>query len=150
MNSKAAIVLLEALKYAGVELELYLERSHLEKGVNNHKVGATGPSRFLHIDAHLSGRKSDGENIGALLSQHGIYLQDPRQPLTSLLEYCNPHILPLDVSDVDVYFQELELHTNQTKGSTEWIAALDSLPQQQFDATAVSIDETIVVTSMMP
>jgi hypothetical protein len=148
MNSKAALVLFEALKCAGVQLDLYVERKDLEECIRT--TEKSGPTRFLHIDAHISGYNSDSESIGALLSKHSIYLQDPRKPVVSM-EYCNPHILPLDVSEVEVWFQEIELQTSHAKGATEWIAALDTLSHQHhFDATAVSLDETIVITPMMP
>jgi hypothetical protein len=148
MNSKAALVLFEAQKYAGVQLDLYVKRNDLEEC--KRKVDKAGSPRFLHIDAHMSGRKSDSESIGALLSKHSVYLQDPHNPVTSM-EYCNPHVLPLVVSDVEVWFQEIEFHRSQAKDTTEWNAALDTLPHEHhFDAAAVSVDDTIVITPMMP
>jgi uncharacterized protein YcgL (UPF0745 family) len=148
MNSKAAIVLFEALKCVGVQLDLYVERKDFEECTR--KVDKAGSPRFLHIDVHVSGRKSDCESIGAFLSKHGIYLQDPRDPVTSM-EYCNPHILTVDASEIDVWLQEIESDKSQNTDVTEWNVALDSLPQQHhFDATAVSLDDTIVITPMMP
>jgi hypothetical protein len=148
MNSKAALALLETRKYAGVQLDIFAERSHLE--ACSRKAGKTAASKFLHVDAHMSGCRSDGESIGKLLSKHSIYLQDPRSPVT-LMEYHNPHVLSLDVLDVDVFFLENELRKDQTKDATDWTVALDSLSQQHnLDAAAVPLDETIIVTPMMP
>jgi hypothetical protein len=148
MNSKAAIALSEALNCAGVQLDMFAERSHLEECLR--KAGKTAGSEILHVDAHISGRRSDSESIGKLLSKHGIYLQDPRSPVTHM-EYHNPHILSLDVSDCEIWFQGKELLKNQAKDATDWTVALDSLPQQHsLDATAVALGETIITTPMMP
>lgn len=148
MNSKAALVLTEALNCAGVQLDMFAERSHFE-GCSR-KAGETAASKFLHVDAHISGRRSDSESIGKLLSKHGIYLQDPRSPVTHM-GYHNPHILSLDVSDCEIWFQEKELLKNQAKDATDWTVALDSLPQQHsLNATAVALGETIITTPMMP
>jgi hypothetical protein len=148
MNYKAALVLSETLNCAGVQLNMFAERSHLE--ACSRKAGETAASKFLHVDAHISGRRSDGESIGKLLSKHGIYLQDPHSPVT-LMEYHNPHVLSLDVLDVDIWFLENELRKDQTKDATDWTVALDSLSQQHnLDAAAVTLDETIITTPMMP
>jgi hypothetical protein len=148
MSYKAALVLSETLNCAGVRLNMFAERSHLEGGPR--KAGETAASKFLHVDAHISGRSSDGESIGKLLSKHGIYLQDPHSPVT-LMEYHNPHVLSLDVLDVDIWFLENELRKDQTKDATDWTVALDSLSQQHnLDAAAVTLDETIITTPMMP
>jgi len=148
MNFKAALVLSEALKYTGVQLDISAERNHLEERLR--KTGDSTASNHLLVDAHISGRRSDSENIGKLLSKHGIYLQDPHNTVTHL-EYHNPHVLSVDVSEIEIWFQENELCRSQTKDDTEWTVALDSLSQQHnFDATAVSLDKTIVITHMMP
>lgn len=98
----------------------------------------------------MSGPRSDDESIGKLLSKHGIYLQDPRSPVTRM-EYRNPHVLSLDVSEFEVWLQENELQKNQIRDATDWTVALDSLSQQHnLDAAAVTFDETIITTSMMP
>jgi hypothetical protein len=94
MNYRAALVLSETLDCAGVQVDVFAERSHLEGCLR--KAGKTAASRFLHVDAHISGHRSDSESIGKLLSKHGIYLQDPRSPVTRM-EYHNPHVLVLDV-----------------------------------------------------
>ena len=98
----------------------------------------------------MSGPRSDDESIGKLLSKHGIYLQDSRSSVTRM-EYRNPHVLSLDVSEFEVWLQENELQKNQIRDATDWTVALDSLSQQQsLDAAAVTFDETIITTSMMP
>jgi hypothetical protein len=143
MNSKAALVLSEALKCAGVQLNMFAPEGC------SRKAGETAASKFLHVDAHISGHKSDGERIGKLLSKHGIYLQDPRTPVTRM-EYHNPHVLSLDVSDFDIWVQENELSRNQTRDATDLTVALDSLSQQHsLDATAVTLEKTIITTPMM-
>lgn len=145
MNFQAALVLSEALDYAGVQVDICAEHNHLEE-----RLRKAGDSSHLLVDAHISGRRSDGESIGKLLSGHGVYLQDPYSPVTHM-EYHNPHVLSLDVSDVEIWFQENELRRNQTKDATEWTVALDGLSQEHsFDAAAVSLDETTVTTPMMP
>jgi hypothetical protein len=59
--------------------------------------------------------------------------------------------LTVDAPEIQVWFQEIEFNKSQSTDVTEWNVALDSLPQQQhFDATAVSLDDTIVITPMMP
>ena len=147
-NSKAAIVFFEALKSVDVQLEIYVERKHFEECTR--EVDKAGSSRFLHVDVHISGRKSDSESMGALLSKHGIYLQDPRHSIVSM-EYCNPHILTVDASEIEVWFQEIELNKSQITDVTKWNVALDNLPQQRhLNATAVGLDDTVVVTPMMP
>jgi hypothetical protein len=148
VNYKAALALSETLNCVGVQLGVFAARSHLEG--RQSKAGETAASKFLHVDAHISGPRSDDESIGKLLSKHGIYLQDPRSPVTRM-EYRNPHVLSLDVSEFEVWLQENELQKNQIRDATDWTVALDSLSQQHnLDAAAVTLDETIITTPMMP
>jgi hypothetical protein len=147
MNYKAALVLSETMKFAGVQLDIFAERSDLE--ACSREAGKTTAFKLLHVDAHISGHRGDSESIGRLLSKHGIYLQDPHSPVTRM-EYHNPHVLSLDVLDVEIWFLENELRKDQTKDATDWTVALDSLSQQHnLDAAAVALDETIITTPMM-
>lgn len=150
MNSKATLVLLEAFKF-GVELRLFVTRKDLrfflqDEASNKHTA-------FLYVDANVLGPEDSCEDVGALLSKHGVYLQDPRCP-DSTREYSNPHVMDLGVEQIDIWFQELAMDlpmgANKANENTDWNIVLDDLPQQHnFNATAVEVDTAIVTTQSM-
>lgn len=151
MNSKATFVLLEALKY-GIKLQLWVKRNDLHPA--HPEESTEKQAELLYVDANVLGPEDASEDVGRLLSRHGVYLQDPHCP-DNAREYTNPHLMVLDVEQIDIWFQELAMDstggTSKAKDSTDWNVVLDDLPQQHtFNANAVEVDTAIVTTPALP
>lgn len=152
MNSKATFILTEAFKDRRIKLQLWAKCKDL-RPISSEGVAAKQPD-FLYIDANVLGPEDASEKIGRLLSKHGVYLQDPHCPDDSI-EYSNPHVMDLDVDQIEIWFQELAMDPtsgiSKRNDNTDWNVVLDDLPQQHtFNANAIHVDRAIVTTPALP
>jgi hypothetical protein len=148
VNSRATSVLLEVLKNASVQLEMFVTRDRFHTFVR--QQGKSEPPKLLCIDIQLLGCRQESENIGALLSEHGMYLQDPIHPNAGVA-YCNPHLMVLDVSEEKIWFRELEMGSSQGKDVSQCTPLLNDLSHQhELDASAAEFDNEVITTSILP
>lgn len=152
MNSKATFILTEAFKDRRIKLQLWAKCKDL-RPISSEEVAAK-QSDFLYVDANVLGPEDASEKIGRLLSKHGVYLQDPHCPDDSI-EYSNPHVMDLDVDQIEIWFQELAMDPtsgiSKRNDNTDWNVVLDDLPQQHtFNANAIHVDRAIVTTPALP
>lgn len=150
LNSKITNALSEVIKVAGVEFEIFVEKTRLTS-----LLGPVGSSEYpnrLHIDIVVLGPMAAGQSVGEALSKHGAYLQDPRSR-DDARRYFNPQVLDLEVSESEIMLHELFMEMAAKRSKAEqgsaWNDALDDMSQHVLNVNAVDVDTAIVVTPIL-
>lgn len=151
-NSKATLVLLEALRMSAVDIQIYVNRaqlsSFLRNGTSTKKGGA------LYVDANIIGPVTAAEEIGQVFSNHGTYLQDPKLHDPDIT-YENPQLLKFD-DEVDqsedilfeLLFPDFVIDDSSTGDNPIWSLLPTDFSEHALDSVAV--DSAIVTTPIMP
>lgn len=152
MNSRATFVFMELLKVANVQLMPFVKKKALQAllqpGDTDKKVD------FLYIEVNVQGLESDFETIGALLSSHDFYLQDPVYHDQSI-SYRNPHVMIFDMPEEQLWLHELSMDLlsapGRAKENNDWNVVLDDLPQNHdLNASAIQVNADVVTQEIMP
>jgi hypothetical protein len=151
MNSRATFVFLELLKVSNVQLMPFVKKKALQAlfqpGPTDKKVN------IIFIEVNVQGLESDFETIGALLSDHNFYLQDPFYHDRAIL-YRNPHVMIFDLPDEQLWLHELSmdlLSPGRAKENNDWNMVLDDLPQNHnLNANAIQVNADVVTREIMP
>jgi hypothetical protein len=102
----------------------------------------------LHIN--IFGLKTDSKQIGNLLSDRGLYLQEPYQR-TEKSEYHNPHVWTFDDTPlIDIWLAGLSSGKSlgeQTEVERGWNGVLDDL--SNFDAGQRDLDTSCLTVPLL-
>jgi hypothetical protein len=153
MNMKYFNVMRDLSLWPRTEVHAYMPRTEC-CDLFTRRPSLRPSDNSFHIHLNIQGPAHLADEIGAKLSENGIYLQDPSQMSTSL-KYHNPHILQLGgLESVDVWLRELALQpSNAQMVDTDWSAALDDLGQaradSQFDGGELLNTRLVSATQLM-
>ena len=112
-------------------------------------VGESALARFkLHVN--VFGLKSDSEPVGMLLSDNGLYLQEPYQRMENC-KYHNPHVWTFDdLPDVDIWLAGLSRgkHIGEQMAAEQgWNRVLDDL--SYFDSGHKDLDTSCLTVPLL-
>jgi hypothetical protein len=112
-------------------------------------IGRSTLARFkIHIN--IFGLKSDSEQVGILLSDNGLYLQEPYQR-TENCKYHNPHVWTFDdLPDIDIWLAGLsrgKLVGEQMAAEQGWNRVLDDL--FNFDSNHRDLDTSCLTVPLL-
>lgn len=112
-------------------------------------VGRSALARFkLHVN--IFGLKSDSEPVGTLLSDNGLYLQEPYHRTEDCIYY-NPHVWTFDdLPDIDIWLAGLsrgKLIGEQMAAEQGWNRVLDDL--SSFDSGHKDLDTSCLTVPLL-
>ena len=112
-------------------------------------IGRSTLTRFkIHIN--MFGLKSDSDQVGILLSDNGLYLQEPYQR-TENCDYHNPHVWTFDdLPDIDIWLAGLsrgKLVGEQMAAEQGWNRVLDDL--SGFDSNHRDLDTSCLTIPLL-
>jgi hypothetical protein len=131
-------------------LEAYADETSLralldtEEGIDRNAL-----ARFK-IQINVFGLKSKSETVGILLSDNGLYLQEPYQR-TEKCKYHNPHVWTFDdIPDIDIWLAGLsrgKLIGEQMAAEQGWNRVLDDLAS--FDSGHKDLDTSCLTVPLL-
>jgi hypothetical protein len=133
-----------------VTFEAYADEASFRALLDNQNIiGRNTLARFkTHIN--IFGLESDSESIGILLSDNGLYLQEPYQR-TENCNYCNPHVWTFDdLPDIDIWLAGLsrgKLVGEQMAAEQGWNRVLDDL--SSFDSNHRDLDTSCLTVPLL-
>lgn len=133
-----------------VALEAYADEASFRALLDSQScVGGIALARFkLHVN--IFGLKSDSEAVGVLLSDNGLYLQEPYQR-TENCNYHNPHVWTFDdIPDIDIWLAGLsrgKLIGEQMAAEQGWSRVLDDL--SSFDSGHKDLDTSCLTVPLL-
>lgn len=102
------------------------------------------------IQINVFGLKSKSETVGILLSDNGLYLQEPYQH-TEKCKYHNPHVWTFDdIPDIDIWLAGLsrgKLIGEQMAAEQGWNRVLDDLAS--FDSGHKDLDTSCLTVPLL-
>jgi hypothetical protein len=112
-------------------------------------IGRSTLARFK-ITVNIFGLKSESEAVGILLSDNGLYLQEPYQR-TENCNYHNPHVWTFDdIPDIDIWLAGLssgKLIGEQMAAEQGWNRVLDDL--SGFDSGHKDLDTSCLTVPLL-
>lgn len=115
-----------------------------EEGIDRNAL-----ARFK-IQINVFGLKSKSETVGILLSDNGLYLQEPYQR-TEKCKYHNPHVWTFDdIPDIDIWLAGLsrgKLIGEQMAAESGWNRVLDDLAS--FDSGHKDLDTSCLTVPLL-
>jgi hypothetical protein len=148
LNALAALTLSQVADV--VTFEAYADEASIRALHDTHNgIGRTTLARFK-IQINIFGLKSDSESVGILLSDKGLYLQDPYQH-TENCDYHNPHLWTFDdIPDIDIWLAALsrgKLIGEQMAAEQGWNRVLDDL--SGFDSGHKDLDISCLTVPLL-
>jgi hypothetical protein len=148
LNALAASALSEVADL--VTLEAYADEESFRALCDTQKcIGRSALARFK-LQINIFGMKSDSELVGVLLSDNGMYLQEPYQR-TDDCNYYNPHVWAFDdLPDIDIWLAGLsrgKLIGEQMAAEQGWNRVLDDL--SNFDSGHKDLDTSCLTVPLL-
>ena len=109
----------------------------------------SGKTVYLDMDLYLFGLYSNGMSVGRILSDNGLFLQQPDM-LDSSIPYENPHEIKFEsmsISDLPLTVPPLEAGSTHGLSADTLTRLLDNLTQQG-NLKAADVDTSIVITAL--
>jgi hypothetical protein len=157
LSNRAEIAQLNALAASAlsriandVTLEAYADEvSFRELLVSQTRIDKSTLARFK-LQMNMFGMKADSERIGVLLSDNGLYLQEPYQR-TDTCDYHNPHVWSFDdLPEIDIWLAGLsrdKLIGEQMAAEQGWNRVLDDL--SAFDSGHTDLDTSCLTVPLL-
>jgi hypothetical protein len=140
VNNHVFRAIRELDKFPGVRCNAYVPREHILALSSTRRKGKAAET-MLVVQMNISGPSLFSQQVGILLSDMSIWLQDPEW-VENGVAYCNPHLVNFEgLSDIDVWLQELLLRSadvGRTPVGREWNDALEELTPTQFSTNVYS------------
>jgi hypothetical protein len=148
LNALAASTLSQVAR--NVTFEAYADEASIRALLDQPNwVGRSALARFkLHVN--IFGLKSDSELVGTLLSDNGLYLQEPYHRTENCI-YHNPHVWTFDdLPDIDIWLAGLshgKLIGEQMAAEQGWNRVLDDLAK--FDSGHKDLDTSCLTVPLL-
>jgi hypothetical protein len=133
-----------------VTFEAYADEASIRALLDTqHGIGRSTLARFkIHIN--IFGLKANSELVGNLLSDNGLYLQEPYQRIDDC-DYHNPHVWTFDdIPDIDIWLAGLsrgKLVGEQMAADQGWNRVLDDL--SGFDSGHKDLDTSCLTVPLL-
>jgi hypothetical protein len=145
LNALAASALHQVAQM--VKLEAYIDGASFR--ALDERAQQSTLARF-RVQINIFGLERDGEQVGTLLSDYGLYLQEPYQ-LEGKGPYHNPHVWAFDdLPDVDIWLAGLsrgKLIGEQMTAEQGWNRVLDDL--SSFDSGHTDLDTSCLTVPLL-
>ena len=130
VNAKAAAVLEDLYKLDNVFATFYITQTSLKKFLEaSAKDSEATHIEKLLVNANIYGSRDTAADISAILSDNGMFLQNPIWRNDELV-YENPHELPVQgVTDEQIWFETLSLDAEAYV--YQWVKGSHRLRQSQ-------------------
>ena len=124
-----------------VTFTLYAEIAYVKTALES-KNSTHAENRVLTVSANVACGSRELISVGTILSDHGIYLQDPDWK-ENTYDYSNPHIMKFEgISDIDVWLHEMTLGQRpEISEPADWGLVLNHLPQYHTLASDVDASQ---------
>ncbi|KAF2686440.1 hypothetical protein K458DRAFT_470145 [Lentithecium fluviatile CBS 122367] len=149
LNNQASKALLDLDRKNLVRYNAYV--SAFEWASKTQSFAALGRSACLDVDIYFYGSHCDGDSVGKVLSNTGLFLQQPDY-LDSSIPYDNPHELKFPSIDVSTSPLDVPmlLSTPITSLPMDMANAMLGNLDHQGDLVSLDMDKTIVKTELKP
>jgi hypothetical protein len=140
VNNRVFRAIRELDKFPGVRCDAYAPREHILALSSAWRKGKAAET-MLVVKMNILGPSLFSQQVGILLSDMSIWLQDPEW-MENGVAYRNPHLVDFEgLSETDIWLQELVLRSgdaSRTPVGREWNDALEELAPTQFSTNVYS------------
>lgn len=133
-----------------VTFEAYADETSFRALLDTQNSTSRSALARFKIHINIFGLKSDSEQVGILLSDNGLYLQEPYQRTENCNNY-NPHIWTFDdLPDIDIWLAGLSrgrLVGEQMAAEQGWNRVLDDL--SNFASNHRDLDTSCLIVPLL-
>lgn len=133
-----------------LRFKAYMDEVAFRALFDTHKCTNKGDQTRFKLQINIFGLKRDSEQIGTLLSDSSLYLQEPYQRMENYA-YHNPHVWTFDdLPDIDVWLAGLSRSKpigEQMAAEQGWNKVLDDL--SSFDSGHTDLDTSCLTVPLL-